>query len=409
MPLRNWCLLASLHMTQYLGMGFFYVALVALLRAQGVALEKLGFIWLLGLISVFKFTWAPLIDRFGIRRVGHYRGWLLLAQSGMVVVLVIMGFYDIAEHLDAVIGLCVLFNILVATQDNAAHAVAWQLLPAERRGMGNGIQFAGGLLGNILGGGGVLLVYPVLGWQGAMMLLAFGTAVSLVQLLFYRESVDVPRESVPSAAFCFGRFFHYWKTPGLRFWMLLLAIYPVGVSMGTTILTPMLVDAGWSFSDIGLVVNINGCLLGVVASLATGYLINRYGRKPVLIGAIFSQAMGLSLLMVLTRGHTDTLSVYVVVGSFFLLFSPASIIVSTLMMDRTSAESPATDFSMQFSFFTLASAVAGMLSPALAAWQGYGAVVIVSVVVSLVALVLSLRQVVVRPPAGTTLAAASHL
>jgi len=47
-PRATWWLLASLYTTQYLGLGFFMVALVAILRERGVPLEQLGMVYLLG-------------------------------------------------------------------------------------------------------------------------------------------------------------------------------------------------------------------------------------------------------------------------------------------------------------------------------------------------------------------------
>ena len=39
-PLSVWSLIASLYTTQYLGLSFFSVALVAILRKQGASLEQ---------------------------------------------------------------------------------------------------------------------------------------------------------------------------------------------------------------------------------------------------------------------------------------------------------------------------------------------------------------------------------
>ena len=118
-PLSTWLLLASLYMTQNLGLGFFWIALVAIMRRQGMPLEQLGVIYLLGLFWVIKFLWAPLIDRYGFGRLGHYRGWLLLTQSGMVLCLVVIGCLDIATQLGAVFAGCAVLAFLCSSQDIA--------------------------------------------------------------------------------------------------------------------------------------------------------------------------------------------------------------------------------------------------------------------------------------------------
>ncbi|MGY2066095.1 hypothetical protein [Blastococcus sp. SYSU DS0619] len=58
-----WGLLTTLWVTQYVGIGFLTVGLVAILRADGVSLEDLSLVSLLGLAWPLKLLWAPLLDR----------------------------------------------------------------------------------------------------------------------------------------------------------------------------------------------------------------------------------------------------------------------------------------------------------------------------------------------------------
>ena len=82
-----WALLTTLWVTQYVGIGFLTVGLVAILRADGVSLADLSLVSLLGLAWPLKLLWAPLLDRYGSRRLGHHRSWLLALQSAMVLAL----------------------------------------------------------------------------------------------------------------------------------------------------------------------------------------------------------------------------------------------------------------------------------------------------------------------------------
>ena len=81
---RTLSLLAGLYVSQFLGVGFFYTALAAILRDRGASLEQLGTIQAVGLIWALKVFWAPIVDRYGPRR-GHYRGWLLVLQPAISV------------------------------------------------------------------------------------------------------------------------------------------------------------------------------------------------------------------------------------------------------------------------------------------------------------------------------------
>lgn len=80
-------LITALYFTQYLGVGFLTIGLVAILRDGGTSLATLGLIQTIGLIWPLKFLWAPLVDRYGSRRFGHYRSWLVPLQLGLVITL----------------------------------------------------------------------------------------------------------------------------------------------------------------------------------------------------------------------------------------------------------------------------------------------------------------------------------
>ena len=67
---------------------------------------------------------------------------------------------------------CAVLAFLSSTQDIATDGLSRRLLSEKERGLGNGIQSAGGMLGNLLGGGAVLMAYPYLGWKGCMVILA---------------------------------------------------------------------------------------------------------------------------------------------------------------------------------------------------------------------------------------------
>ncbi|BBO85450.1 MFS transporter [Desulfosarcina ovata] len=387
-PLRIWLLLASLYMTQFLGLSFFWIALVVIMRRQGAPMERLGVIYLLGLFWAIKFLWAPLVDRFAFGRLGHYRGWLLLTQSGMVLNLIIIGCFDISTQFGAVLTGCVVLAFLSSTQDIAADGLTCRLLSAKERGLGNGIQYAGGMLGNVLGGGVVLMAYPHIGWKGCMAILALCTSVSLFQVLCFREktySVACQNSPVP-----LRRFWSFWQTSGHKQWFLLLLIYPIGSTLAHAILAPMMVDVGWSMERIGMVMNILGSILSALSSLFTGWLLRWRARSSVLIGAATVQVIGLLAITLSLIGLPDDWRVHCSVGACFLIHGVLLTLISTMMMDRASLKSPATDFTLQFSAYYFLKFVAAAGSTILAGQLGYLAVLMVACAFACLALVLAL-------------------
>ncbi len=386
----RWALLGSLYVTQYFGTSFFIVALVAILRRGGETLETVSVVYMLGLVWALKFLWAPWVDRWRSRRFGHYRAWLIAMQVIMVTTLLLIGRFDPVNDFSAVYALCLLLALAAATQDVATDGLAYRLIPPRDRGTANGVQAAGGLLGNLLGAGGVVMAYSHVGWAGCTFILALGTAVSLLQLLAFREPAHPA--AVGQQVQVFRRLRALFLQPGQRRWLAMVLFYPMGVSLGYALITPILVDAGWALERIGLAVNVVGSLCGIPAALLTGHLIRRVGIRPVLIGAALLQVPGVLILSLPLAGYTDTLPVMFAVGLFFACYNPAVTLITTLMMGTSDPGSPATDYALQYSLYMLFSIVAVTLGTSAAGQLGYIGVLAIAAACALAMLPLALKQ-----------------
>ena len=185
--------LCSLYIGQGLPFGFITVALRDYLHAQGVSQADTGaMIAMVGLPWTFKFIWGPIIDRWEFRAMGKRRPWLLLAQTMMILILVVLACLpDLTGDLQR-LGIAILvLNIFIALQDVSTDSLAVDLVPEEHRGRANGFMYGSSYVGSSLGaalvggflptpegGGSVSLAFLVL--AGATFLLMQGS-------LFLRE------------------------------------------------------------------------------------------------------------------------------------------------------------------------------------------------------------------------------
>ena len=90
---HSYLLLFSLYWAQGLPVGFMTHALPVILRAQGVSLAHIGGFGLLMAPWALKVLWAPLIDRFGYGKLGHYRSWIIPTQILTIMILIVLSFY----------------------------------------------------------------------------------------------------------------------------------------------------------------------------------------------------------------------------------------------------------------------------------------------------------------------------
>ena len=376
-------LLAVVYASQFVPLAFFLYGLSAVLREREVALERIAVVQLLGLVWVVKFAWAPLVDRYGSRRLGHYRGWLLVVQSLLTMAVLALVPVDVVSDLPLLIGVGAAIALLSATHDIAVDAAAVRLLAPSERGVGNGIQRAGGYLGLLVGGGGVLIVYDRLGWEVALAVLAAFTALPLPVLLRWREDEVLP-VTAPRLGSSFRTLGSYFRQPGAARWALVvLPLSYLGIATAYPLVTPMLVDVGWPLDRIGAVSIVGGGIAAVLASLASGALLTRLGRRRTLVAFGLVTVVGIMALFPLAQGYSGMLAGLAAVALLNIAYASVGTAVYTINMDWSRTGSAGSDFTVQDSLVHLCSLFAGVAGLGLAGILGYPPTLGLSVVLGL--------------------------
>jgi len=321
-----WAMLASIYITQYIGLAFIMSAAVAVLRQKGVALDELALLNLAFLPLAGKVLYAPIIDKFRFLLQGQYRSWLIFAQSAMAFLLLVASTLNIEYDFALLLGVFGAYTFFMSLQDVSVDGLSCKLFDRDSRKFANSIQFSGNLLGNIIGGGLILMAFSWLQWHGALWLLAALTCVSLIQMVMFREpSADDSMN--PSLVE---------KAPILKDvvafigqhkrWFLAMALYPIASACGFALINPMLVDAGWQLEDIGFVLKIFGSIVGLFSALLATPLLTYLGREKALMSVVVAQFCALLMMIPIALGHTDKVIVYSAITLHFISF-PATLVV----------------------------------------------------------------------------------
>lgn len=380
-------LIAALYSTQNLTLGFFTYAFLTIAQARGVPLAMLGAASGVAMLLTLKFLWAPLVDRFGSRRLGHYRGWLLVTQSLLALGCATLALLDPARDFAALLGVFALIFVIAGTQDIAADAAATRLLRPEERGIGNGFQSAGSSLAQVVGGGVVLIVYQAAGWQAAAILLAACSLVALPLIVLWRERDD--ELGVPAPRITLRTIGQFFADRRVRWWALaLVPAYSAGFTIAYNLVRPMLIAAGWDEAAIGLYVVIGGSVSGVVAGLLAGLFIARAGRRSSLLWLGGLQALATVGTLPIALGATAPWLVLAVVGLSNAAFAAAFAIIFTISMDLTRPESAGTDFTLFTTLTSVLMIICGGGGIALAGALGFVPVILVAGALSLLGLAL---------------------
>lgn len=377
-------LVASLYITQYLGVGFIYVGLTAMLRREGVSLQSLAAVSLAGIFWALKPLWAPLLDYFGRTRQGHYRTWLLVVQPLLALSgISLMVLPEPAQHLGTLGVLIAVYTFISATQDIASDGLTARAVDDRTRPLANGIANAAQWLGNVLGGGVIVIVYDVFGWIPAMVSL---TVLSLLPVtLVLRHQERVPTEPPPRLGAAYAQLVQVFRQPGGRLWGLaVMPLFLAGTTAVYTLLTPALTDAGWSVGRLGWVMGMFLAGPAALASILVGPCVVRFGRRRCLLVAGVVDALAVMMLLPVAAGRAPLVLTIVVLSIFVASMAAATTVVYTVNMSMARTGSEATDFTTLGAVAMVASYVFGAILTYGAGVVGYVCIFVICALLALV-------------------------
>ncbi|MEM9541972.1 MAG: MFS transporter [Cyanobacteria bacterium P01_E01_bin.42] len=383
-------ILGCLYVAQFLPGSFLLQTVPTFMRQQGDSVQAIGLMSLLALPAILKFIWSPLVDRYPLARIGHYKSWILAMQALTSAILIACTRLNFQNQFVPLLLAMLLVITCSSIQDIAIDALAIGILAPHERGLGNGIQVGGNYLGALLGGGVLLALLESWGWGETLLAMAGFTVLLMVPVLLHREQkrAIAPKNAKtnPIVAYwqTFSRFF---QRPGIGAWSCLLLFYFAGVSMTSTMFRPLLVDLGLSLSQIGLLNGTVAFSAGFVGAGLGGSLVKPLGRRRSLISFSLLLVGAIVVHLLPALGFTRLPFLYLAAILLNFTYSMTAVALNAIMMDKSHLETAGSDYTLQTSILFLGSIFAGGASGFLVEAIGYGGVFVLSGVVSLVCIV----------------------
>jgi MFS family permease len=394
-------LFLPLYGSQFLAIGFLFTALAAITRERGGSLEDIGIIYGIGFIWALKFLWAPLVDRYGSRRRGHYRSWLVVTQPAAALGIVALAPLDVGSNLGLIIIVLSVVAVLSATQDIATDALAVRMMSGRERGGINGLQIGANFVGDVVGGGFVLVMYDYFGWVPAILTLAFVVAIPIFFIRRFREPVVEPAEPADTVAPPRRpSMFSVFRQPGVKRWALVLTpLLAIAMPGAYGMLVPILIDSGVSVGMVGMLTNGLGGVIGIAAAIGAGLWVPRLGRRRALVWYAFGQVIAIATVIPVAAGGGMAWALLAIV-MVNIFNSAVFVIMYTINMDHSRPESAGSDFTMQTSISLGLRFVAAGMVIGVAGAAGYTVAMLVCAVVAVIALIAVVtlyREPVVDP------------
>ena len=338
------------------------------LRTEGIDLGAIGFLSWVGIAYSVKFLWAPVVDRTTVPllgRLGRRRGWLLLAQGGVVLGLLAMAILTPKGHVQLFGAIALGVALASATQDIVIDA--WRIECAESSDQ-LAILSAAYQLGYrtalLLTDALIFLVAAQVGWASSYAAFAAMAFAALVVVLFVGEprstgpsTVGLPPLWTPRGFYdaILGPFLAFFRQHRQMALAVLAAIslYRLADFVMGPMANPLYADLGIAEETIGTVRGGIGLAATFLGTVTAGVAALRLGLFPtLLIGAVLGPLSNLAFAwLALSGADSVVFGIAMAIDNFSAGF--AGIALIAYMSSLTDVGYTATQYALLSSFYAL--------------------------------------------------------
>lgn len=281
-PRLRWQILLGL--SEGLPLALITTTLQAWLADRHVDITSIGLLTMVSLPYTLKPLWAPVMDRFCWPFLDRRRGWVVVAQVGLLISLLALAACQPQKHLLIVAAIALVAAIFGATQDIAIDAYRTDTLLAEERGVASALFVGGWRIGALLAGGVALIVAHYLGWAVAYVIFA---SLMLLGIAATLASPQVEKSYPPATLISavVEPFQEFWQRHGAILMLLIVVTYKLGNAFALSLITAFLIKhVGFSLQTVGSVSKIYGAIATIGGMMLGGAILVRCRLYAALLG-----------------------------------------------------------------------------------------------------------------------------
>lgn len=367
--IQGYLAIALMYFAQGVPIGLAFNALGAIIRHGGHSVAAVGLTGLAFLPWALKFLWAGPVEnacsRWGMPR------FLWITQALIVITCLALIPFSPATSLYVVIALIVLLNVLCATQDIVTNSYAVLRFQGGHAGAANAIQIAGFIAGMLIGGGGLLQVYSVFGWQTTMLMLAILMALVYLPLLQIPHWRKRAATTVATTSRVRLRDLRQHRDLG---WALLLALsFKCAGTAVSTLAQPWLLDKGFDLEQVGRL-QMSNLVFVAIGGVSIGIALLRHfgNRRAVLVSMTLSGLLMGTAWALQSIGSFSPLVLYAAFALQSLFEGAMFVTIWALFMNWASKDRPGTDFTVMQCCEGFGNTIAAGMIGGLGQAYGYG-------------------------------------
>ena len=361
----------------------FYIVkdvLKAWMTDANVDIKTIGLLSAVTLPYTLKFVWSPVMDAV-TPPLGRRRGWILIAQIGLVLTIALLGQFN--PHNDllliATIALCVAF--FGASQDIALDAFRREYLDDEELGFGTCVWMNAWRLGMYVSVGvSFLAADNNVGWGTIHIFLASMMLLGIMTVLLVPEPkvAVAPPTSLKEAVI--GPFLEFFMRHGALMVLAFILLYKLGDNMAVALNIPFILKQGFSKTEYFLIVKGIGVLGLFGGVLLGGALMVRLGIATSLwifgvLQAISTLCFGLLVWVDHSSPFWETYRhtlLTAIVGFEFLATGMGQAAYATYMAIQTNKRFTATQYALLTSLMAVPGTIAAAVTGYMVVFLGWG-------------------------------------
>jgi PAT family beta-lactamase induction signal transducer AmpG len=369
-----------------------------------VSLAAIGLTANIGLSYTLKFLWSPLLDQRAPLPFGRRRGWLLAIQPPLALACTWLALSDAGTAPLVTIAAAALVAFLSASQDIVIDAWRIETFPQAQQGLAMAAYVWGYRAALLLSGAGVIKLADIIGWNGALGLMAAIMALGILVTLAAPEPT-APRRAAATgglankfAAAVADPLHDFLQRPGAAMILAYVVLFKLGEAMAGVMLPPFYTSLGFNRAAVAVAAGPFSLAATIAGIGLGGWLVSRIdlGRALIATGFIQMGAMAMYVVLAYSAGNHIVLYSTVVTEAFAEGLADAAFV--TYLSSLCSPAYTATQYALLSSLAAVALRTIGGLSGFLAAAAGWKLFYSVTMFASLPAMLVMLQILRRFPP-----------
>lgn len=346
-------------------------------KDNGIETKDIGFLTLIAVPYTFKYLWAPFLDKIRIPKFGRRKGWILLTQIILVLLIATMSRFSPASSpfIIAFIGFLICFTS--ATQDIAINAYQTEILTESERALGNAIAVMGYRIGMLVTGSIILIIVEKLNnnWNLAWLMMIPFFIICPLYTLILKESQyqDSPKSFKDALILPFIEFFTRQGFYTAFIIILIIIAYKLADAIAFSLNSLFFVDLGFDKTTIAVAYKAFALLPSLAGLVVGGLIAKKIGvYKSFLYFSIIMACANLTYALLAIVGKNYYLMVSSVAVEYFCGAMGTAILVA-MIMSLVNVKFSATQFAILSSIDSLGRVLVGPLAgyiQSIYRWEG---------------------------------------